>query len=267
MITPLNPNPTVNMFDMNTVPTSMNVPLRQCLVMSVLYGDSHQLPAALFASNLVCQVVVGVTGECPEKILYSPTVDILLVFSPKADINRVKVQLESQASWMGKPIHLQCVRPSGKDLRQFSVMGSIGPTPTPGTSNHQGKEGDSALQLPFFSGNHPPGKDEVSFGQWLSAVERAQHTSSSSALYCWISRSVREPAAQVLRNVSRGASLDTIMSSFKSKYGTVVTFDELMKRFLSVYQFPVESVTDYAVRLEKTFAEIRDNYPKQLGMD
>ena len=46
----------------------------------------------------------------------------------------------------------------------------------------------------------------------------------------------------------------------------MVTFDELMKRFLSVHQFPVESVTDYAVRLEKAFAEIRDNYPKQLGM-
>ena len=266
MITPLNPNPIVNMFDMNTVPTHMSVPLRQCLVMSLLYGDSHQLYAALFASNLVCQVVVGVTGECPEKILYSPTVHILLVFRPKADINRVKVQLECQASWMGKAIHLNCVRPSGKDLRQFGVMGSIGPSPTPGISNHQGKEGDAALQLPFFSGNHPPGKDEVSFHQWLSAVERAQFTSSSSALYCWISRSVREPAAQVLRNVSVGASIDTIMSSFKLKYGAVVTFDELMKRFWSVYQFPVESVTDYAVRLEKAFAEIRDNYPKQLGM-
>ena len=56
------------------------------------------------------------------------------------------------------------------------------------------------------------------------------------------------------------------MSSFKLKYGTVVIFDELMKRFLSVYQFPVESVTDYAVRLDKAFAELRDNYPKQLGM-
>ena len=28
----------------------------------------------------------------------------------------------------------------------------------------------------------------------------------------------------------------------------------------------MESVTDYAVRLEKAFAEIWDNYPKQLGM-
>ena len=106
----------------------------------------------------------------------------------------------------------------------------------------------------------------MSFGQWLSAVESAQLTSSSSALYCWISRSVREPAAQVLRNVSVGASIDSIMSSFKLKYGTLVTFDELMKRFLNMYQFPVASVTDYAVRLEKAFAEISNNYPTQQGM-
>ena len=46
----------------------------------------------------------------------------------------------------------------------------------------------------------------------------------------------------------------------------MVTFDELMKRFLNVYQFPVEFVTDYAVRLEKYFTKIRDNYPKQLGI-
>ena len=66
--------------------------------MSVLYVDSHQQPTALFASNLVSQLLVGVTGECPEKILYSSTLDILLVFSPNADAYGVKVQLECQAS-------------------------------------------------------------------------------------------------------------------------------------------------------------------------
>ena len=38
---PLNPNPTVNIFDMNTVDTSISMPLRQYLVKSVLYGHSH----------------------------------------------------------------------------------------------------------------------------------------------------------------------------------------------------------------------------------
>ena len=36
---------------MNTTHASVSVPLRQCLVMSVLYGDSHQLPDSLFASK------------------------------------------------------------------------------------------------------------------------------------------------------------------------------------------------------------------------
>ena len=228
-------------------------------------GESHQLPAALFSQDLVKQVVVGVTGEYPERILYSPTTDILLVYSPEVDINRVKVQLECLASWMGKPIHLQCVRPSGKDLREFGVVGSI-QLPNPPPQSTLLINGDSALQLPFFSGNTPVGDDEVPFSHWLSAVESARLTSSPQALHSWIQRSVREPAAILLRSIGAGAPLDKILSSFKLAYGNVFSFDELMKRFLNVYQFPTESVTDYVVRLEKAFAMIRDNYPQQLTM-
>ena len=57
------------MFPMNSTQAGMSVPLRQCLVMSVLFGESHQLPAALFSPKVVSKVVVGVTGEYPEKIL------------------------------------------------------------------------------------------------------------------------------------------------------------------------------------------------------
>ena len=145
--------------------------------MSVLYGESRQLPAALFAPNLVKQVIIGVTGECPEQVLYSSSVDILLVFCPDVNINRVEVQMKYQASWMGKPIHLQCTKPSDKDLKQFCVMGSIRPTPTPtptASSYPRQREGDTSLQLSFFSGSEPPGKDEVTFAQWLSEVEEAR---------------------------------------------------------------------------------------------
>ena len=95
--------------DLSNTQASMSVPLRQCLVMSVMYGESHQLPVELFGPDIVSRVVLGITGECPEKILNSPTTDILLVFVSEVDVNRVKVQLECQGSWMGKPIHLKCV--------------------------------------------------------------------------------------------------------------------------------------------------------------
>ena len=63
--------PYVKMFELNNAQSRMSMPIRQCLVMSVMFGYSHQLPAALFSPDIVSRVLVGVTGECPEKILSS----------------------------------------------------------------------------------------------------------------------------------------------------------------------------------------------------
>ena len=111
-----------------------------------------------------------------------------------------------------------------------------------------------------------PGYDEVAFGQWLAAVEGAQLTNSSSTLHCWIQKSVREPAANLIRNLGVGAPIDKILSSLKLAYGVVFSFDELMREFLNVFQLTTESVTDYVVRLENVFALLRDNYSKELSM-
>ena len=46
----------------------------------------------------------------------------------------------------------------------------------------------------------------------------------------------------------------------------MLSFDELMREFLNIYQFPTESVVDYVVRLEKAFAVLKRNYPKELSM-
>ena len=96
-----------------------SVPLRQCLVMSVLYGESHQLPARLFGAQVVNQVVVGVTGECPDLILYSSGTDFPLVHGPGVDINRVRIQLEYQSSWIGKAVHIEC---SGEELKKLYYL-------------------------------------------------------------------------------------------------------------------------------------------------
>ena len=186
-----------------------SVPLRQCLVMSVVYGESHYLPATLFGPELVKQVVVGVTGECPERVFHSSSSDILLVYSPNADINKVRVQLEYLASWLGKPVKIKCVRPSGVQLKKFGVVGAL-----PSLTSSQGGEsqlGDAALELPFFSGKDPPDHEEVTFDHWLSIVEVARNTSSPQALHGWIQRSVREPAASLLRSLGVGVSLDKIL--------------------------------------------------------
>ena len=115
------PYPCADMFTRNNTHQGVSVPLRQSLEMSVSFGESYQLPASLFGPDLVSRVVVEVTDEFPQKILYSSTIDILLSYGPGVDINRV----ECQASWIDKPVHLQFVKPSGVELKKFGVMGSI----------------------------------------------------------------------------------------------------------------------------------------------
>ena len=112
------------MSDLNNITGCVSVPLRQCLVMSVVFGESHQLPAELFSAELISRVVMMITGEMTERIFMSSSTDILLVFGIEADVNRIKVQMENQSSWMGQPVHLKCVRPSGIDIRQFGVVGT-----------------------------------------------------------------------------------------------------------------------------------------------
>ena len=112
------------MSDLSNITGCVSVPLRQCLVMSEVFGETHQLPAGLFSAELVSRVVLSITGEMTERIFISSSTNILLVFAIETDVNRVKVQLENLSSWMGKPVHLKCVRPSGIEIRQFGVVGT-----------------------------------------------------------------------------------------------------------------------------------------------
>ena len=89
---------------------------------------------------------------------------------------------------------------------------------------------------------------------------------SLAAVHSWIYISVREPAAEVIRILGIGAPLDKILYRLKTVYGIVFSFDELMRKFLNVFQHSYESVIDYVVRLENAFALMRDNYPKELAM-
>ena len=120
--------------------------------MSVMYGVSQCLPAGLFSSDVVSRVVFGITGECPQRIFQSSADDHLLVFASEVDVSKVKVQLECQSHWMGKPVHLHCSRPSGTDVRKFGVIGSVySPTIAKGcVLGNASKEGDVSLELPFF---------------------------------------------------------------------------------------------------------------------
>ena len=79
------------MSDLNNITGCVSVPLRQCLVMSVVFGESHQLPAGLFSAELISRVVMAITGELIERIFVSSSTNILLVFAVEADVNSLSI--------------------------------------------------------------------------------------------------------------------------------------------------------------------------------
>ena len=65
---------------------------------------------------------------------------------------------------MGKPVYLKCTRPSGTNLKQFVVMGTI-VSPAKVKGYHLKREADASLELPFISGKTTPECDEENFSQ------------------------------------------------------------------------------------------------------
>ena len=64
--------------------------------------------------------------------------------------------------------------------------------------------------------------------------------------------------------MGEGLSVDQILSRLDLKYGSVLSFDELMKAYLNVAQKPQELVTDYIVRLERAQSQLQAEYPEKV---
>ena len=243
----------------------MSVPLRQSLVMSVMMGDNYSLPSDLFSSEVVNKLVSVVTGICPEQIFFSGMTEILLVFSSSTDVLNISSQLNHLIVWMGKKVQVHCHKPSGSELQKCGVMGTIGVIPKSKDSpNRSYDTGSQALHIPFFSASNCPQEDEVPLSVWLYHVKQAQDYCPIEVVKDWIYRSLRGEALQTVISMGEGLSVDQILSRLDLKYGSVLSFDELMKAYLNVAQKPQELVTDYIVRLERAQSQLQAEYPEKV---
>ena len=59
-------------------------------------------------------------------------------------------------------------------------------------------------------------------------------------------------------------SVAAILQAMEGKYGAVAPLDVMMKKLLSLNQGKTESVTNFAIRLESTLANIQRDHPTQV---
>ena len=98
-----------------------------------------------------------------------------------------------------------------------------------------------ALRIPTFSGSTPSGKNEATFAQWINEVRDAQARFPEPTIRNWISRSLRGPPADVVRNLGPQATVKDILSKLETMHEAVAPFDVMMKKLFSLSQEKAET--------------------------
>ena len=160
---------------LSTTNTSVSVPLRQSLVMSVALGEAHPLLAGLFSPDSIGRLVLIVTGVFPERLFLTEGSTTLLVFPTTTDIHSVASKLNQLSSWMGRTVKVQYHKPSGTELQGFWVKGTVGSIFSESRQVESPfGNADHTLYVPCFSASNTPADNEVELTQWVCHVKQAQ---------------------------------------------------------------------------------------------
>lgn len=108
------------------------------------------------------------------------------------------------------------------------------------------------VKLPFFSGDQPPLKGDVTYDVWRYETKCliSDDTLSQSVALQIIRRSLRGTARQILIPLGEKASMTDILQKLDTLFGNVSTNESIMQTFYSESQKTTENVTTYGCRLE-----------------
>ena len=70
-----------------------------------------------------------------------------------------------------------------------------------------------------------------------------------------IRRTVKGTAADILRRLGPGVTLETVLQKFQSVYGTIESKESILRKFYSCQQLPKETITLYSTRLEEIYSQ------------
>ena len=95
-------------------------------------------------------------------------------------------------------------------------------------------------------------------------MREAQNRFLESTVRNWISRFLRGPPADVIQSLGPYTSVVTILAKLETMHGAVAPLDVMMRKLFSLNQAKGESVTNYAIRLETTLANIQRDHPAEV---
>ena len=200
--------------------------------------------------------------------------EAVVEFERGTNMDRALACISPLQFWLGQRIHLVCRPATQEDVeqaRRYEEEAERESVPDNGKARFVRmmedihklavNPGGETLRIQTFSGTIPPPKNETTFSQWIHEVREAQARSPEQTVRNWISRSLRGTPGELVRSLGPLALVATILRALEGKYGAVAPLDVMMKKLFGMSQGKTESVTNYAVRIESTLANIQRDHP------
>ena len=269
----------------NQVPSSITQPL-QYFYLQVQGEFGLPLAPALFAKDVIAGMFItqgmAVEGsEPPTNILIMSKTEVVIELSARTNLERTMVLMTALQHWLGQKVEVTCRRVTPEEVEHPREKDEEGEEreSQPGAETQDAKfmrmmedihklaarPSGEALRIPTFSGTVLIPKNEATFVQWIHEVREAKNRFPESTVKNWILRSLRGPPAEVVRSLGLYATVAAVLAKLETLHGAVAPLDVMMRKLYSMTQAKQENVTNYAIRLESTLANIQRDHPAEAA--
>ena len=120
-------------------------------------------------------------------------------------------------------------------------------------------------KLNTYSGTEMPGKGEVTFEAWRYEVKSLCASHEESVVNEAMIRSLREPAAMVLRGLPTNATVRDILRHMEQRCNPTVDVHVMLKEFNNMTQGSKENPAAYITQPEAALHRICTKHPNEIG--
>ena len=228
-------------------------------------------------------MIASVTAYVPKDVVLLNDREAMVEFEGEVPLDIINEQISTMQKWMGVlDIGVKCYRPMGRQVRIAQARRVLRESPqklgSPQPSSEtlispeaqvnvleqlvqvlREPQGETARKqklafpkLNIYSGTESPGKGEVTFEAWRYEVKSLCISHKESVVKEAMIRSLREPAATVLRGLPTNAMVKEILKCMEQRCDPTVDVHVMLKEFNNMTQGNKESAVAYIMRLEAT---------------
>ena len=269
--------------------------VREC-VFRVMVLENQPPPSYSFKPDIIIAMIASMTAYVPKDVVLLNDRKAMVEFEVEVPIDILNEQLSMMRKWVGvSDVKVQCCRLMHCQSRITQARRVLWEGPQNLGSPHSSSEtlispeaqmnvleqlmqvlrepqGETARKqtlafpkLNTYSGTEAPGKGEVTFKAWWYEVKSLCASHEESVVKEAMIRSLREPAATVLRGLPTNATVKEILRQMEQRCDPTLDVHVMLKEFNNMTQGSKESAAAYITRLEAALHRMCTKHPNEIG--